>query len=505
MRDIHKRAAPIWLVLALVAAALLRFVALEQKPLWCDELATLQRLSLTFPQHVRAMSGNHPLYELLLRFWMPPDGSDAWMRIPSAAFGVAAVGLAWMLMRAAGGREATFAAWFVALSPLLLMHSRIARAYSLACALAFLSNLALLGALRRRTTLSFLAYVAATALMIYANLLAAGIWLAQALFILWFLRRRLRRLLPWAAAHAGVGALLAPWLVYSLPGAIQFGAETTYTAQQVGRAAKVCYLAFTLCLGETVHPLNFWVVPAGFLGFGAVMAAGTIYIVRRRRAFGLLLLTQVAVLYSAAIMFPAAAPKHLTVLLPAWCGVLAIGLLRWNARKAASAAGIILVATMCVSLVNYFAGREFHDADMVTPWREMAAAVKGSEGPRDTLVVGYRMDHGAYDMFRRYYRGTLKAEYLDFQDWRGHLDGAIKREGAVWLLLHDGDPWLDVESWLKGKGLRFSFTPFQEEEHTLRGLREEGFRGVGKYRSPLYRLYRIERFVGRGTILPPLM
>ncbi len=435
------------------------------------------------------MRGNHPLYELLLRFWMPPDGSDAWMRIPSAAFGVAAVWLAWILMRARGQREAVAAAWLVALSPLLLMYSRIARAYSLACALAFLSNVTLLWALKRRSPGRLLIYVTATVLMIYANLLAVGIWGAQGIFVLWFYRKRLRRLSPWIAAHAGVGLLLAPWFAFSLVGAVQFGAESTYTAQQVGRLAKACYLAFTLSLGETVHPLNLWVVPTGLLGFGAAMTAGLVHIVRRRSAFGIFLLIQIAVLYGAALMFPAAAPKHLTVLLPAWFGVLAMGLTRWRARRAALASAVLIVATMCVSLSNYYADREFHDADMVTPWREMTSAVQESEQPGDGLIIGYQMDRGAYDMFRRYYKGALNPEYLNFTDWRSHLRTSLNRSGAVWVLLHDGDPWADVESWLRQEGHESSMTPFQEEEHTLQGLREEGLRGVGKYSSPLYRLY----------------
>jgi len=81
---------------------------------------------------------------------MPSDASDAWMRLPSALLGIAAVAMAWGLMRPAGGRAALFAVWFMALSPLHVMYSRIARPYSLACALALLSNLALLGAIARR-------------------------------------------------------------------------------------------------------------------------------------------------------------------------------------------------------------------------------------------------------------------------------------------------------------------------------------------------------------------
>ena len=205
----------VWLVTALVAAAALRFAALGQKPLWCDELASLQRLSLSFSAHVQAMKGNHPLFELLLRLWMPPDGSDAWMRIPSAALGVAAVWMTWLLVRGLGARYGLVAAWLMALSPLHVMYSRIARPYSLACTLALASTLALIWAIRRRSVLSFAAYAVATALLVYANLFAASLWLAQVIFLLWFHRRRLRRLAPWVVANLAVAALIAPWMWYS--------------------------------------------------------------------------------------------------------------------------------------------------------------------------------------------------------------------------------------------------------------------------------------------------
>ena len=219
---------------ALIAAAALRFAALGQKPLWCDELASLQRLSLPFSAHVQAMKGNHPLFELLLRLWMPPDGSDAWMRIPSAALGVAAVWMTWLLVRGLGARYGLVAAWLMALSPLHVMYSRIARPYSLACTLALASTLALIWAIRRRSVLSFAAYALATALLVYANLFAASLWMAQGIFLLWFHRRRLRRLAPWVVANLAVAALLAPWMWYSLRGAVTWGTQTQYTAQQLG-------------------------------------------------------------------------------------------------------------------------------------------------------------------------------------------------------------------------------------------------------------------------------
>ena len=479
----------ICLILALLTAAALRLAALGQKPLWCDELASLQRLGLSFSAHVQAMKGNHPLFELLLRLWMPPDGSDVWMRIPSAALGIAAVWMTWRLVRGLGARYGLVAAWLMALSPLHVMYSRIARPYSLACTLALASTLALIWAVRRRSVLSFAVYAFATALMVYANLFAASLWIAQGIFLLWFHRRRLRRLAPWVVANLAVAALLAPWMWYSARGAVTWSAQTQYTAQQLGMLAKVCYLPLTLCLGETVNPLDFPVVLPALVGFGIAIVAGIAIVLARRRSLAVLLFIQVAVVFLLSLAFPAIGAKHLTILLPAWCGLIAVGLTSLRPRWIVWLCGALILGTMLLSLLNYFTNREFADADMVTPWRKMAAVVQEYENPvGGHVIIGYEPDQGVYDIFRRYYRGHEPITYLDFHNWQAFIQRELAG-GWACILLHDGDPWQEIEAWLRTKReWEVTRVPFQEREHTLKELRE-GWHSIGKYRLPLYRLY----------------
>ena len=481
------------LIIALLIAAGLRFSVLGQKPLWCDELASLQRLSLSFTAHVQAMKGNHPLFELLLRLWMPPDGSDAWMRIPSAALGVAAVWMTWLLVRGLGARYGLVAAWLMALSPLHVMYSRIARPYSLACTLALASTLALIWAVRRRSVLSFAAYAVTTALLVYANLFAASLWMAQGIFLLWFHRRRLRRLAPWVVANFAVAALIAPWMWYGVRGAVAWSAETQYTAQQLGVWAKACYLPLTLCLGETVNPLNLPVVLPAFIGFGAAIFGGIVTVLARRRSLAVLLFVQVAFVFLLSLAFPAIGAKHMTILLPAWYGLIAVGLLSYRAKWLGRLCGLLILATTVASQFNYFTNRQFADADMVTPWREIAATVEKSEHPSDALIIGYHPDQDVYRVFRRYYRGKLSPQYLDFSDWRGRLTRELSRGGTAWLLLHDSDPWEEIESWMNTQRYGFALTTFQMREHTLARLHAGYFFHApdGEFHSPLYRLYHV--------------
>ena len=508
----------ILLLAALSVAAVLRFAFLEQKPLWCDELATLQRQELTLREHIAALKGNHPLHELFLRVWMSPDASDVRLRLPSACFGIGAVILVGALVRSSGRRASLYLTWFVALSPLHLMYSRIGRPYALAALLAILSNLCFLWAIRRPRFMALAAYAVATAAMIYANLLSATLWLAQGLFLLWFMRKRWRRLRPWIGAHAAVGLLILPWMLYSAWGAITWSEETTYTAQQMGRLFKLAHVTMALCVGETVHPLNFKVVLPAAVGFGAALLMGLRHAVRRRRSIAAFLAVQVFMVFGVALYFGAAAPKHLIIMLPAWLGLCAIGIAQSRKPVVRVAATGLIVLTMTASLFNYFTDRQFTDADMVTPWREITAAIEDQDGdasrPED-IFIGYQMDRGAYDMFRRYYRGGAPVHYVDFEAWRGQLRRHLD-EGPVWLLLHKGDPVEEIESWLAERYVTVSFIPFQMEEHTLKGLHEwRRARGrqddvfswlatlpgyARKYRSPLYRLYYVEPQEAEGAI-----
>jgi len=331
------------------------------------------------------------------------------------------------------------------------------------------------------------------------------IWLAHGVFLIWFHRRRPKRLLRWIPAHAAVTLLVLPWMLFSLRGAVTWSQETRYTAQQLGGWFKAAHVAMALSVGETVHPLNVAVVVPAAAGFGTALLAG-VAAARRRRIVPALLLSQAAVVFGVGMYFAAAAPKHLTILLPAWLGLAALGISQMRAGWRMLCAGLITV-TMGASLFNYFSGREFTDADMVTPWRDIVGTVRRNLAPDDVVIVGYRPDAGARDMFDHYYRPGTPTRHLDFADWRSDLASVARGRGRIWLLLHDGDPWREIERWMRQAGWRFAVIPFQEEEHTLRGLREWlAARGehrslaawlaavggyAGRHRSPLYRLYLI--------------
>ena len=180
------------------------------------------------------------------------------------------------------------------------------------------------------------------------------------------------------------------------------------------------------------------------------------------------------------------------MIVPAWLTFVAISLSRMRRRRAAAALAAVMLIVSAASLFNYFTNRQFADADMVTPWPQIAGVVERGETPDDALLIGYQPDRGVYDVFRRYYHGPLQPAPVRFEEWRWQLYEALRTHRTVWLLLHDGDPWQEMELWLRGRGVTGKYRPFQKEEHTLARLRA-GWGPRKKFTSPLYRLYRLQR------------
>jgi len=483
-----------WVIVAaagIVAGTVLRVGWLDRWCLWPDELASLRRATtLSWGEHLGEMRGNHPLYELaVLRPWSRVTTADAGIRLPSAVAGSLALALAWWLVRKLDHRVAAVAVWVLALSPLHVMYSRMARPYALAALWATCAGLALVaGVQRRRGALA--AYVAFGVLLVLTNLFGLALLAAHGLVLLYLYRCRAQRLARWAAAGAAGAALLAPWLWWSLASALSWSQDTPYAGHQMGAMVKALYVPFALALGETVHPLNLAVVLPALAAFGAAVAGGVVAAAGRRPG-GRVFLLEMAVVGAASLALKAAAPKHLLIAASSFAVLAGLGVMSFRLRALRFVVAAGLIGTSAASLANYFSGREFHDADMVTPWRRIAGAVQSAERPGDVLKIGYRGDRDVWRMFRRYYAGGLEPEYLDFSDWRGDLEAGLARSPRVWMLLHAGDPCGEIEAWLREKGHAFEWRGYQLEEQTMRGLRE-GLSSAHKYHSYLYRLYRVD-------------
>jgi len=131
-----------WAAGAFVLALIPRLIGLDARPLWLDEVFTLQRVTLPPLALVYDSFYNHhmPSFFLMLAPLAALGHPEYWLRLPSAIFGAVAVALVFLIgERVAGRRAGGLAALILGLSPAALAYSQEARSYTLVMCLVLVA------------------------------------------------------------------------------------------------------------------------------------------------------------------------------------------------------------------------------------------------------------------------------------------------------------------------------------------------------------------------------
>ena len=251
-------------IAVLIFGVLLRFVSLDQKFYWADEVRTSLRTSGYTEEQVisQAYDGSTinaqsldkyqsptseqsltdtlnalidhpehpPLYYLAARFWTQfwrqwTANTVAATRSLSAVLGIMVFPcLYWLCLELF---ESSLVGWIavmlVAVSPLHLLYAQEARQYSLWTVTILLSSAALLRAMRRKTPLSWGTYAASLVLGLYSHLLFAHVAIAQAIYILTAEKRWTQTLTAYCRSFAIALIAFAPWLGVIAINTLQMG------------------------------------------------------------------------------------------------------------------------------------------------------------------------------------------------------------------------------------------------------------------------------------------
>jgi len=137
------------LLITLLAAAL-RLYRLGHLSFWYDEAATIV-LSSNISALPQSLTTSAPLPFVIAHYWNLFGGSEFWVRLWAAAFGIALVPLVWALgKRLFSSRAGLFAAALVAVNPLCVYYSQEARAYSMLPFFVLISGYCWLRALQKQ-------------------------------------------------------------------------------------------------------------------------------------------------------------------------------------------------------------------------------------------------------------------------------------------------------------------------------------------------------------------
>jgi mannosyltransferase len=298
MRRFLELPARTYLGAVMLLGLILRFAEISESSIWHDEGFTMMLVQMPPAQIIArtARDVHPPLYYLLLHYWIKVFGiSETAARAPSALFLLAAVPLAYVLMRRLWTeRTARIAALFVATGPFLIRYSQEARMYAMVAFLILLATYLLLLALEHNRWFWWLFYALTMAAAFYTQYYVVFMVLVHWIYVALQSNRRQRRGLwnPWWwLANVIILGLFVPWLPT---------AYAQYTRVQQGfwiPQATVATLPETL-LEFMVFFISYGVTAVGEIVFalGFVAAAVFTYIRQPRRRMALILLSLYALL-----------------------------------------------------------------------------------------------------------------------------------------------------------------------------------------------------------------
>jgi len=444
------------LLLILVLAAFLRFYRLDAQSLWADEgnSVSLSGRDLPLITAGAAHDIHPPLYYYLLHFWMRVFGnSEFTVRALSALLGTGLVYLTYLLGRHLSNYWlGLIAAFLSAISPFQVYYSQETRMYILLAALSALSVYSFLRFLEaeasettRNPYLWTGLYIAATTLSLYSHYsfpivmvmenLLYGIWLA----ISWRRGRGLGRILRWVVIQLAVVALYWPWL----PTAFQQISNWPSISQSYGLVFVVKEAFRLFSLGPTAGAQYTSLL---LLGFVAIFIAGVWPSIRpsllgrgRGRVnstptptptlplagggseqspsliphclIALLLLFYclfpVLMMYVLSLWRPAYRPKFFLVGSPAFCLILAQGIIHLSKIASKRITTRCLLPAICLifitlasntSLQNYYFDPQYARDD----YRGIAQYTSALEKNGDAVLLNAP---NQWEIFTYYYKG----------------------------------------------------------------------------------------------------
>ncbi|NLX25435.1 MAG: hypothetical protein GXY61_05675 [Lentisphaerae bacterium] len=202
----------IWAVFLL--GAVVRVLGLGYQSLWIDEAVSVQSCQQGFMDVVLLKDPTPPLYYVCLYFWIKLFGNGlVAVRSLSAIFGSLTIfAIYGVATRLVNRKTGLLAALLLAVSPINLYLSQMARTYSLLALLSAVSIYLYLKLLGEKKTRAVILYALCNVLLVYSHVFGWFVIIAQNLHFLW--RYRLRAITKerwWIYLQIIPAVLFLPW------------------------------------------------------------------------------------------------------------------------------------------------------------------------------------------------------------------------------------------------------------------------------------------------------
>jgi 4-amino-4-deoxy-L-arabinose transferase-like glycosyltransferase len=434
------------LAMVVLLAAVLRLVHLGHQGLWVDEMMTVTVATPKpgYPLWQLLRHNIHgPLHTFVVAMFRLVSENDAWLRLPSALAGIASVPLlfAWMKPRF-GARAALWGALLLAVNPLHIHYSQELRNYAFAVCFVLLGCVQLDRLLAGWSRARAAALGACVAAAVLSNFSATFVFAAQSVAWFWSGGVSRRSITRWAGVVAVVLVLVSPWIYRVttfvdfnrlatpvLPGDLEAAerlrGDTTVRAEAIPYALYCYSVGFTL--GPSLRELHEDASVAAIIRrhaapvawsallFGALACAGLAAAGRgaahgrsRARIEPLLyvflpLLATLALNWQNAKAFNV---RYVLVGLPMYLALVAAGIAGLGRpRWLSPAAGLAVLATLGISLQNYYGDPRYAKEDVRAATRAVESRLAPGEcifAPTVWQIVGHyrRTDAPVHYVYR---------------------------------------------------------------------------------------------------------
>jgi mannosyltransferase len=398
--EISRGNATLLLTLLTIAGAWLRLSHLGGKSLWLDEGATVA-LARTSWQHFGWVwwygeANLQTVYFLLMRGWIGFGQSEAWLRLPSALFGIASIPLIFVVARKfMAVFPALVAAALLAFSPTDVSYSQEARSYTLAIFLVLLSTHFFVRAVELGRRKDWLLWTLISILAFYSHDFTALVLVAEACSLFFKTRPA-----PWRAVTI-CGAVI---LLAALPG-------LTYVFRASPENLHFIWM-------PRPSPKGLWHLAMFFGGGGAKIVvalvlwiAGLVTVLRSHRQTtaqdsfwrGMLIvlwaILPVVMTALVSLLHPIFLQRYMIFSLPAMILLAALGMSaldRWHV-------GLALVIALCAMSIPTILGEYNKPRE---DWRAASNAILSSASPGDAVVFFPFYTRVMLDYYRDRYAGA---------------------------------------------------------------------------------------------------
>ncbi len=429
----------IWVLGLTLFGAWLRLWQLGARSLWLDEGASFAMAHLPWDRFASVwwrQEANMTAYYLLLRPWLHLGSSEAWLRLPSALFGIASIPVLYLLAhRLMSRRAALFSAALLAVSPAHVYYSQEARSYSLTVFLVLLSSFYFVRALTDDRSGDWAWWIVFSVLSVYGHYFAALVLVSQAasMFLLPADRVRWKRVIAGAVA---IAAFSAPGIAFVL-----FRGPTLEFPwmPQVSGTALIHLFMFLGGSGSKIA------VAAVLWAAGLVVAVRTCKIQGRSEATwrdGLVVawaLLPILITVLISLHRSVFNQKYLLVCLPAMVLLAALGADGLETARI----GPLLLAALCVmSTVAVVTSRNKPTED----WRGASNAILASAQPGDAVVFFPFYSQNMFDYYSQRSRQSRAAVHVfappfyaggeDERDLLRAVDSDPEQFRHVWVVVY---------------------------------------------------------------------